>query len=61
MNADPTSLANLRDLAEPSPVPWWPLAPGWWVLLGVLAVTTGWLTLRLATLAGERLPPHRAA
>ena len=46
MNADPTSLDNLRDLAEPSPVSWWPLAPGWWVVLGLLALITGWVVVR---------------
>ncbi len=32
------SLNNLRDLAEPAPVGWWPFAPGWWVLLALLAL-----------------------
>ena len=35
MNSDPASLANLRDIVTPPPVPWWPLAPGWWFLLTV--------------------------
>jgi hypothetical protein len=26
----------LRDLHLPDPVGWWPLAPGWWVLLGLV-------------------------
>lgn len=41
MNSDPASLANLRDIVTPAPVPWWPLAPGWWFLLtvsGLIAV-----------------------
>ena len=38
MNPDPASLANLRDIVIPPPVPWWPLAPGWWVLFMVLAL-----------------------
>jgi hypothetical protein len=28
----------LRDLHLPEAVGWWPLAPGWWVLLGIAAV-----------------------
>ncbi|QCO04574.1 DUF4381 domain-containing protein [Azospirillum argentinense] len=32
MSDDPASLSNLRDLALPDPVPWWPPAPGWWIL-----------------------------
>lgn len=49
MNADPASLDNLRDLAEPPSVSWWPLAPGWWVLLGVGLVAVsllGWRAWR---------------
>lgn len=41
MNSDPASLANLRDIMIPPPVPWWPPAPGWWFLLtvtGLIAV-----------------------
>jgi len=28
----------LRDIHLPDAVPWWPPAPGWWVLLGTLVV-----------------------
>lgn len=28
----------LRDLHLPEAVGWWPLAPGWWVLLGIAAM-----------------------
>lgn len=40
MNSDPASLANLRELAVPPPVSWWPLAIGWWIVLGAIAVAT---------------------
>lgn len=36
MQADPASLENLRDIAVPPPVPWWPPAPGWWVAIAIL-------------------------
>ena len=30
--ADPADLSNLRDLALPAAVSWWPPAPGWWIV-----------------------------
>lgn len=46
MNPDPASLQNLRDIVTPPPVPWWPLAPGWWLLLMLLALLVGLMALR---------------
>ena len=42
MTTDPASLDNLRDIVEPSPVPWWPPAPGWWVLFVVAVTAAGY-------------------
>ena len=45
---DPASLQNLNDIVLPASVPWWPPAPGWYVLsavvLGVLLILAlrGW-------------------
>ena len=36
----------LRDLHLPEPVGWWPLAPGWWVVLALLAAGLVWLAWR---------------
>jgi Domain of unknown function (DUF4381) len=32
-------LASLHPLRQPELIGWWPLAPGWWVLLGLLLIT----------------------
>ena len=36
MNADP--LAQLRDIHLPQEISWWPLAPGWWILIALLVI-----------------------
>jgi uncharacterized protein DUF4381 len=36
---DPSTLA-LRDIHLPSSVSWWPLAPGWWILILVIIITS---------------------
>ncbi len=38
MNTDATSLDRLHDIIMPAPVPWWPLAPGWYWVLGLMVV-----------------------
>jgi hypothetical protein len=42
---DPTELP-LRDLHLPDPIGWWPLAPGWWILIVLAMVGLGWLLLK---------------
>ncbi|CAK0752797.1 hypothetical protein CCP3SC15_180022 [Gammaproteobacteria bacterium] len=40
MNATSTldpALDQLRDIRGLDPISWWPVAPGWWVMVGVLA------------------------
>lgn len=46
MSPDPTSLDRLHDLVLPPAAPWWPLAPGWYVLFGLLLLSVGWLAWR---------------
>jgi len=46
MNADPGSLENLHDLVMPVPVPWWPPAPGWFIVSAVLVMVLGWWLIR---------------
>jgi hypothetical protein len=44
---DPGSLENLYDIVEPLPVSlWWPLAPGWWVILFLIILLTTWVMIR---------------
>ena len=47
MNPDPASLENLQDIVTPPPVSWWPLAPGWWMLLAAVLVVAGMIAFRL--------------
>lgn len=41
---DPASLQNLNDIVLPETVGWWPLASGWYFLIGILLVILAWLT-----------------
>lgn len=56
--ADP--LAALREWHLPDPVPWWPPAPGWWLLAG-LALLFGFIVLRRWWARRRRTAPARAA
>jgi len=44
---DAGSLQNLNDIVVPGAVPWWPLAPGWYVLASVLVIVLTVLFVRL--------------
>jgi len=58
VNPAPDALAALRDIHLPAPVPFWPPAPGWWVV-AALALLAG---LGLALwLRARRRSPRRAA
>ena len=46
MNSDPASLQNLRDIVQQPPVPWWPPAPGWWIVFGLAVLGAGVLAVR---------------
>jgi hypothetical protein len=37
-HADPASLDRLHDIVEPARVSFWPPAPGWWIVFGILLV-----------------------
>jgi hypothetical protein len=46
MNDSSTSLDRLHDLVLPPAVPWWPLATGWYVVMGIILVFLLILTYR---------------
>jgi len=46
MTQDAISLDQLHDIVLPPAVPWWPPAPGWYVLLGLLTLAVIWLAWR---------------
>lgn len=46
----------LRDIHLPDPLSWWPLAPGWWILLGLLLVL---FVLLIRWLFTEKTPSKR--
>lgn len=39
---NPDLLSQLRDIHTAATVPWWPPAPGWWVLAGLVLVLLAW-------------------
>ena len=43
---DPASLQNLNDIVLPAVVSWWPLAYGWYFLIGLLVIVISWLAYR---------------
>ena len=42
-SSDPASLQNLNDIVLPEAAAWWPLASGWYFLLGLLLIFLVWL------------------
>jgi len=47
MKETATSLGHLRDIVLPPAVPWWPLAPGWYVLFALILIITAVLGWRM--------------
>ena len=43
---DPGSLQKLNDIVQAGAVPWWPPAPGWYVLAGALVLAAVWAAYR---------------
>ena len=49
------ALANLKPLITPAPIPWWPPAPGWW-LVGIILLC---LLIALAIWSWKRWQHYR--
>jgi len=54
---NPDLLSQLRDIHGAAPAPWWPPAPGWWLLALLLLVSLVWLGRRM--LARYRVQQRR--
>ena len=54
MNSDPTSLDRLHDIVVPSLAPWWPPAPGWYCILGIILFSSLVLLVRFLRWQGNR-------
>ena len=46
-STDPASLQNLNDIVLPATAGWWPLATGWYFLLGLLLLVLVWFSYQL--------------
>lgn len=46
VSTDSASLQNLNDIVLPEVVDWWPLAPGWYLLFGILLIAVSWFGYR---------------
>ena len=46
-STDPASLQNLNDIVLPEAAGWWPLASGWYFLLGLLLIVLVWFIYTL--------------
>lgn len=40
------ALAQLKDIHLPNPINWWPPAPGWWVVMIMVALVMSWFSWR---------------
>ena len=45
-SSDPVSLQNLNDIVLPATIGWWPLATGWYVLIGFVLIVIAWFSYR---------------
>ena len=53
-------LAQLKDIHLPEPISWWPLAPGWYVLLAFIICVTLGIVLYITKRQRHALPKKHA-
>ena len=58
-SSDPASLLNLNDIVLPEAVNWWPLASGWYYLIGFLLLVLAWFIYK--TIQGWNSNRYRRA
>ncbi|MDG1818447.1 MAG: DUF4381 domain-containing protein [Porticoccaceae bacterium] len=58
--AAPNPLDQLRDIHLPEPISWWPLAPGWWILILTGCALLAWLVRFLYRRHNARLYRRQA-
>ncbi|TWT68929.1 DUF4381 domain-containing protein [Crateriforma conspicua] len=46
MNETSTSLDRMHDILQPADVPWWPPAPGWYVVMALMSAIIVWAMFR---------------
>lgn len=57
--AETDPLSQLADIHLPDAIGWWPLAPGWWILIAALGVAAYFIGRRLAAvLLQQRIRRH---
>jgi len=39
-------LKDFGEIVMPEDIAWWPIQPGWWVLLSIILITLGWYLYR---------------
>ena len=52
---------NLKDIHLPEPILWWPLAPGWWMVIALLFVAVGLLVIAKKIYQSKQLKRDIAA
>ena len=57
---NPQALDSLRDIHMPSPISWWPLAPGWYFLL-IFGITAVVFSLRFVSKVYKYALPKKEA